>query len=93
MLNPPIQEPKKRIPRGLEFCKHGAEAGLPSFSWKGGWVGERVYLELFSRSDPNLPPAVKFSLPFLCSLKQGEKGVTEQAQADKTSSCCDFHED
>lgn len=93
MLNLPIQAPKKRIPRGLEFCKHGAEAGVHSFSWKGGWVGESIYLELCSRSDPNLPPAMKVSLPFLCLLKEGERGVTEQAQADKISSCCDFHED
>lgn len=56
----------------------------------GGWAGEIVCLELFSRSDANLPPTVKLSLSFLCPLKEDEKGVTGQAPADETSSCCDF---
>lgn len=66
-----------------------------SFLWKGNWAGKRVCLELFSGSDSNLPPALKFSLSFLFSLKEveGKEGTTGQAQADMTSSCCDFHED
>lgn len=54
---------------------------------------ERVCLELFSGTDPNLPSAVKFS-SLLFSLKEveGEEGLSSEAQA-KTSSCCGFHED
>lgn len=87
MLNSGAQE---RIPRGLEFLKHGPETGVPSFSWNSRWAGEIVCLELFSRSDADFPPAVKLSSSFLCPLKKDEKRVTGQAPADKTSSCCDF---